>query len=555
MRRRVSRFVAAALLAAWSLAFLSSLATAQTTITIPSASAPAPVAGRPAEIGALLRQGQQLELERRWGDALTHYEDALRAYPGDASLERRFNFARLHYDLGRRYADHSFVNTATQLSLPGALDLYSQVLLKIQAHHVDVPDWKGLVERGTNGLEVALGEPVFVSRHLSHATSEQIERFRQELRRSVGRRVVATRSDARDAVAEAAGLARQTLRMHPTPVVLEYLCGATNGLDPYSAYLTPDQLGEVHSQIEGNFVGLGIELKADGEGLLIVRVIPGSPADAAGIRAGDRITVVDGQSTVGLSTDEAADLLRGAAGSTANLVVVTPGRASRSVRVRRERVDVPSIEGAKILDPQHGVAYLRLTCFQKTTPTELDTALWSLYRQGMRSLIVDVRGNPGGLLVTAVEVADRFIERGIIVSTRGRSLQEDFTYSAHDPGTWRVPLVVLIDRDSASAAEIFAGAIRDHRRGTVVGERSFGKGSVQGIFPLVASESGLRLTTAKFYSPSGRPYSRAGVEPDVMVHVTARPVGQEVLLPATAEEDLMLGAALEAARDQLARRQ
>ena len=140
----------------------------------------------------------------------------------------------------------------------------------------------------------------------------------------------------------------------------------------------------------------------------------------------------------------------------------------------------------------------------------------------MKSLVIDVRGNPGGLLVSAVEVVDRFVDRGIIVSTRGRSAQEDFTYSAHEQGKWQMPLVVIVDQDSASAAEIFAGAIRDHRRGTIVGVRSFGKGSVQGIFPLEESNAGMRLTTAKFYSPKGNPYSGIGVEPDFPVQRVAR---------------------------------
>jgi carboxyl-terminal processing protease len=165
----------------------------------------------------------------------------------------------------------------------------------------------------------------------------------------------------------------------------------------------------------------------------------------------------------------------------------------------------------------------------------------------MRSLVVDVRGNPGGLLVSAVEVVDRFVDRGIIVSTRGRSSQEDFTYSAHEQGKWQMPLVVMIDQDSASAAEIFAGAIRDHGRGTIVGVRSFGKGSVQGIFPLEDSTAGVRLTTAKFYSPKGRPYSNVGVEPDIKVepdHVVAKPIDGQLPAPS----DAVLSRAVQTAR-------
>jgi carboxyl-terminal processing protease len=175
----------------------------------------------------------------------------------------------------------------------------------------------------------------------------------------------------------------------------------------------------------------------------------------------------------------------------------------------------------------------------------------------MRSLIIDLRGNPGGLLTAAVEVADKFVAAGTIVSTRGRSPREDFDYKAHDVGTWQSPLVVLIDGDSASASEIFAGAIRDHRRGTIVGETSYGKGSVQGIFPLNAHKAGLRLTTAKFYSPSGQPISERGVSPDVKVNVqtAAKPVSDNAdAAPAPPEDhDPALIAALQVARRPLSR--
>ena len=294
------------------------------------------------------------------------------------------------------------------------------------------------------------------------------------------------------------------------------------GLDDYSALLTGDQLRDVYSQIEGNFVGLGVELKGGAGGLEIVDVISGSPAEAAGIQSRDVIIEVDGHSTVDAATDTAAGLLSGPEGSIAQLVVTTPGRTPRRLSVRREHIEVPGIEDARIVDPKLGVAYLRLPSFQKGTASELDQSLWDLHAKGMRFLIVDLRGNPGGLLTASVEAADMFIQQGGIVSTKGRNPNEAFDYQAKRGGTWRVPLIVLIDGDSASASEIFAGAIRDHRRGVIIGEKSYGKGTVQGIFPLGSVGMGMRLTTAKFLSPSGREISKVGIQPHIVPRHAAK---------------------------------
>lgn len=499
-------------------------------------------------VSDLLRSGQQLEQQRRWGEALAHYEDAVRHHPNEAELQQRFDVVRIHYDLERRYADRSFRNSVLRLSTERALELYSQVLLKIESHYVESPRWNDLIDRGMNNVAIAMGEPTFLDQNIPAQNRAGIDAYLAELRGMAGTHSIATRSDARETVATAARLAQQRLDVNPSAIVLEYLCGATNSLDPYSTYLTPDQLNEVYSQIEGNFVGLGVELKAVNNALVILRVITGSPAEEAGIHPKDQILAIDQQPTKDLSTDQAANLLQGVEGSSVALLVMGPGEAPRHVDVQRRRVEVPSVDQVGLIDSQYGVGYMKLTCFQKTTAHDLDVALWKLHRLGMKSLVVDVRGNPGGLLLSSVEVVDRFVDRGVIVSTRGRSAQEDFTYSAHQQAKWRMPLVVIIDQDSASAAEIFAGAIRDHHRGTIVGVRSFGKGSVQGIFPLEESSAGVRLTTAKFYSPNGRPYSRVGVEPDITVpasRTVAKPVDGR---PPVGDDAMLLTAVQEARR-------
>ncbi len=531
------------------LIWLAAPAAAQVRIPAPAASTSA------VEIDGVLRRAQPLEGEQRWGDALSIYEEALRDHPDEPTLSDRHNLAKIHYDLNRRYGDSSFLRALSTLPDRQALNLYSEVLVKIESHYVTAPNWAALVARGTQDLEIALAEKSFRERNLSSRSDPQLDTFISRLRRLVQTRPIQSRQQAVETVAAVAQFAQQQLQLSTASVGLEYACGAIGALDPYSAYLTSDQLNDVYAQIEGNFVGLGIELKAAGSALVIVKVITGSPAERAGLRAGDRIAEVDSKATADITTDQAADLLQGQEGSIVNIVVVNANNAKRRLSIRREHVEVPSVDDVKIIDREGGVGYLKLTCFQKTTSRDLDAALWKLHREGMKCLIMDLRGNPGGLLTSSVEVADKFVEEGIIVSTRGRSPLEDFNYTAHKAGTWRVPLVVLIDGESASASEIFAGAIRDHRRGNLVGERSYGKGSVQGIFPLSLAGSGVRLTTAKFYSPSGHPISNVGVQPDIVVRRVAKPLdGSAVATIAESSEDAVLNAGLQAARNQTASR-
>ena len=534
------------ILAIATLSISAARLSAQTDLRIPGKSV---ASDNTSAIESILEDGRKLELEERWADAFTHFDDATHEYPDSQKLKLRRTLAHIHVDLARRAADSSFVNFQDTATRQEALGTFQEICLKVQSHYVTEPDWQRLTWRGTASLDVAITKPDFRKRFVPQITDAQITSFRHLLRNSVNKRTIGSRNEARDLVAQTARLAKQHLGVPENVSIGEYCAGAVASLDQYSTYLTPDQLDDVYNQIEGSFVGLGIELKATNDHLLIMKVIPNGPADRAGVMAGDHITAVNGKPTKDVSTDKAADMLKGEQGTYVDVTILR-GDSLRSLQVRRERVDVPGVEDIGIIDQENKIGYFRLTSFQKTTSRDVDRALWQLHREGMQSLIIDVRGNPGGLLPASVEVADKFVQEGTIVSTRGRSPREDFDYKAHRVGTWRVPLIVLIDRDTASASEIFAGAIHDHARGTVVGERSYGKGSVQGIFPLSISRSGVRLTTAKFYSPSGRAISDNGVKPHRTVHVMAKPTGEQVMpggIP-TEEKDPVVAAACQVAR-------
>jgi carboxyl-terminal processing protease len=483
--------------------------------------------------------------ERRWADVVSMCEPAARKGVLPADLQQRYDLAKIHCDISRRHAEVAYRDRLAKLSEADARRVYTEVLSRIASHHVDAPNFARLVSRGWLAMDVAIDEPAFASLYAAQATPDRRTVYREQVGRVLEGRSIASQAEAEAMAVWMARVAHSTLGVPPSITIMEMTAAAVGGLDEYSSFLTTGQLDDLYAQIEGNFVGLGVELKAAPDGLLIVHVIPGSPAERAGLRTGDHVVGVGGRSIGGMGVDEAAQLLQGPNGSLVTLAIARGGSVARAVTVRREHVEVPSIENVQLIDPAGGVGYLKISSFQKTTATDLEAALRRLDVAGMRTLVIDLRGNPGGLLSAAVDVADLFLDRGLVVATRGRCPDEDFNYSANRPGTWRMPLVVLIDGESASSSEIFAGAMRDHDRATIVGTRSYGKGSIQGIFPLETAGVGLRLTTAKFFSPSGRPYSNVGVEPDLVVHSVAKPIDGVVAGRTT---DPAVAAALDVAR-------
>ena len=513
--------------AGWAIAlllYLSNPASHASPPVFPPASTSAAAESLPNDPDIVLQHALELERSRNWTGAIEVYDKAVKSWPGRSDFSHRLRLCETHYRIIRRYQDQSFRNVLLKLPHERAMGLYEELIERIESNYVDAVPFEPLIRRGLDNLEVALRDPLFLKINATSTSADRITWIRDALRLQRGRLRVPDRSAAVAQVETACGLARKALGIGESAVILEFTYGACDALDDYSSYLPPDKLDDLYAMIDGNFVGLGIELKLEGDALKLVGVIKGGPAHDAGLKVGDQLTHVANAPIKGLSLDEAANRLQGTEGSPIDLVVKRQDGSSQSYRIIRRHVEVESVTGVKIVDPETMTGYVQLNGFQKSSTEELERAVALLHSQGMKALVLDLRGNPGGLLNVAVEMAERFIDQGVIVSTRGRAPGQSQVYRASRRADWKMPVYVLIDRDSASASEILAGALKDHRRATILGERSYGKGSVQSIFSLKNAPAGLKLTTAKFYSPKNRPYSEQGVEPDVVVATSAKPV-------------------------------
>lgn len=292
--------------------------------------------------------------------------------------------------------------------------------------------------------------------------------------------------------------------------------GMLNSLDPHSTYLQEEDFSDLRESTSGKFGGLGIEVGMESGLVRVITPIDGTPAEKAGVRAGDLIVSLDGEAVMGLSLSEAVERMRGEPGTTITIEVSRAGEQElRSITIERAEIKVASVR-TEILDSDIG--YVRLTQFQENTGDELTEVLqeWQQTTE-LNGLILDMRNNPGGVLQAAVGVVDAFLSEGLIVYTEGRSTLSDIRYHAgNDTIMPNIPIVVLINGGSASASEIVAGALQDHGRAVIVGTRSFGKGSVQTVLP-VSETAAVKLTTARYFTPDGRSIQAQGIIPDIVV--------------------------------------
>ena len=295
--------------------------------------------------------------------------------------------------------------------------------------------------------------------------------------------------------------------------------GMLSSLDPHSSYLSPDAAADMRLQMGGEFGGLGIEVTQEEGWVKVVSPMDGTPADAAGMMAGDYITAVNGESVMGLTLDQAVELMRGPVGSEIIITVVREGSTEPfDVSIIRDTIRLTAVRART----EGETVVLRVTTFNDQTFPNLTDGLAAQIEaaggiENVNGVVIDLRNNPGGLLNQAIYVSDAFLDAGEIVSTRGRNPQDGERYNAQ-PGDLinGLPIVVLINGGSASASEIVAGALQDHRRAIIVGTQSFGKGSVQTVMPL-QGDGAMRLTTARYYTPSGRSIQSLGISPDIIV--------------------------------------
>ena len=298
-------------------------------------------------------------------------------------------------------------------------------------------------------------------------------------------------------------------------IVKKSIEGLLTNLDAHSAYLDEKHFKDLKIQTEGEFGGLGITVSQRDGALTVIAPMEGTPADKAGVKASDIILKINKQSTLNMTIDEAVNLMRGKPGTGIELTLVREGESKPLViSIVRDIIKIESVYSRLI--ENENMLYVRVVSFDKNIVGDVKEAIQK--NKGVKGIVLDLRNNPGGLLNQAVELVDLFVDEGIIVSQKGRVESDNAEYKATKAGTLtKIPLVVLVNGGSASASEIVSGALQDHKRAIIIGEKTFGKGSVQAVLPVVDNEA-IRLTIARYYLPSGRTIQAEGVTPDLMVY-------------------------------------
>jgi carboxyl-terminal processing protease len=502
---------------------------------------PISVSAQASSSDELVKQAVACERQHDWRGACYLYDELLRSHRDDTRIRQAYQRCLRRYRIVGRHQDKLYRTALERLTPAQALDLYVHVLETIDRVYTERQKSSpaALFVQGLEELCLALEEPIFTREYFPAFAPEKLDAFRKKLN-EWRQRKIANRSEAREQVGAVGRTAQQICSggrsILLTVIALEFLSGACNALDEYTFFLTPGRYREVQAALRGRLISIGVDLEVIDEQLVIRRVYPRSPAEKAGLMPHDRIERIEGQSTRELTVERAAELLRGKSGTLVRLEIVPfdslYGEA-KFVEIKRAPVMVPSVDyellpdpfqfdvegGMKVIFP---IGKLTINYFQESTLQEVKEALTTLQMNGMKVLILDLRHNPGGLFKSAVEVAEMFLPDGIIVVSQSHWIKDrklSGTIRADHPDALLMPMVVLIDGETASAAEVLAGALKDNGRAKLVGYPTYGKGTLQWVIQLdkpyfERMPAGIRITVAKLLSPHFQPYSGKGVEPN-----------------------------------------
>ena len=453
------------------------------------------------------------------------YRPATPQIPSDVEFGEPNKPSEVQLKISSRNTNPKMLGFLRSTSMQELATLYYEASRMIDARHVNPPSYEVRMRAAMNNLIQALDNENFLRANNVTPRADAVRLVQGQLSQAINMQTARTANEAVGIMQWSAELVSRQLGVRREAVALEFLNGTIDSLDKYSSFLPEAAAYSPGAEVEyrrtagldENIVGIGVELETHPMGAVLVGIVDNSPAAELGLQEQDIIVAVNQQSVRGLNLNEVANKLGGPQGTSITLDIERAGQRYRGSLTRRS-IYVSSVSGTKMIDASTKTGYVRLKQFSESSTKDLEAAMWSLHNQGMQSLVLDLRGNPGGLLDQAIDVSNLFLPCGTIVSTKGRNMSDNTSESASYQKTWSVPLVVLVDENSASASEIFAAAIQENERGVVVGRQSYGKGTVQTHFPLQTVSGLLKLTTAKFYSPTGREMAGAGVTPDIVVN-------------------------------------
>ncbi|MFO0966657.1 MAG: S41 family peptidase [Gemmataceae bacterium] len=497
-----------------------------------------------SKLDLLLEQAKQHEADGRWDQACEAYDAILKLDRSLTSIKDKYQQCLRRYWQARRHRDYSFRKEVLSIDYGQALRLYGIMRDTLLDNSLEKAkaDPSRLFAKGLEEFDAALADPYFCQQFLITARPEEIRAFRDFLKKNWGGETKLSRGAALKKLREVALAAQTNLNLNCTVTILEFTCGSCYALDDYTFYLTPNQLRELCDSLRGGLANIGLILRGDGDKFFVMDTARFSPA-ARDLNPGDEVVSIDKKSTRMMTLDEANDLMAGPQGTSIEVQVVTAGMGLRTFTFVRQTLFAPTVASSWIKD---GVGYIHLSCFKDTTVQEMDEMLTNLLSRDMKALVLDLRGNDGGLFEAAIDVARRFLSSGVITSTENVDPKYNTVYEAKNPHALTLPIVVLVDGDTASAAEVLAGALKENRRARLVGQPTFGKSCTQVLVKLPSAPGGiptggLRLTVARFFSPDGAAYTGRGILPHILI---GRPAMMSESMMGAGEEDAQLAAAV-----------